>query len=118
LSRYINREQSLYSAQGLYAEAEPLYKRSLTIVETALGPDHSDVGKSLKNLAVLYKHLGSVEDEKALRTRLARMPPAGTRHVALYFVTNRSFGVDGKFTGSLSNSVALGRAVMLVPKQK
>ncbi len=44
----------LYQAQGRYAEAEPLYKRSLAIREKALGPDHPAVGTSLNNLAALY----------------------------------------------------------------
>ena len=34
---------ALYQAQGRYADAEPLYKRSLAIREKALGPDHPDV---------------------------------------------------------------------------
>ena len=45
----------LYRAQGRYAEAEPLYKRSLSIREKALGPNHADVGSSLNNLAELYR---------------------------------------------------------------
>ena len=44
----------LYDKQGRYADAEPLYKRSLGIKEKALGPDHPDVAMSLNNLAVLY----------------------------------------------------------------
>ena len=35
--------------QGRYAEAEPLYKRSLKIREAKLGPDHPDVATSLNN---------------------------------------------------------------------
>src|SRR5579871_1363521 len=30
----------IYRVQGSYADAEPLYRRSLTIYEKALGPDH------------------------------------------------------------------------------
>jgi tetratricopeptide (TPR) repeat protein len=44
----------VYKAEGHYAEAEPLYKRSLAIAEKALGPDHPDVGINLNNLAALY----------------------------------------------------------------
>ena len=47
----LNNLAVLYSAQGKYAEAEPLYKRSLAIHEKALGPDHPDVAISLNNLA-------------------------------------------------------------------
>jgi hypothetical protein len=41
-----------------YADAEPLYKRSLAINERALGPDHPDVALSLNNLAQLYQAQG------------------------------------------------------------
>ena len=50
----LNNLAALYEAQGRYADAEPLYKRSLAICEKALGPDHPDVAMSLNNLAVLY----------------------------------------------------------------
>jgi tetratricopeptide (TPR) repeat protein len=43
----------LYRAQGRYAEAEPLYERSLTILEKALGSDHLDLAIALNNLAWL-----------------------------------------------------------------
>ena len=39
----LNNLADLYQAQGRYADAEPLYKRSLAIGEKALGPDHPDV---------------------------------------------------------------------------
>src|SRR6476620_12658040 len=43
----------LYTSQGQYANAEPLYKRSLVIKEKVLGPDHPDVAVSLNGLAGL-----------------------------------------------------------------
>lgn len=42
-----------YGAQGSRAEAASLYRRSLTILEISLGPDHRDVAASLNNLAML-----------------------------------------------------------------
>ena len=39
--------------QGKYDDAEPLYKRALTIREEVLGPDHPEVASSLNNLATL-----------------------------------------------------------------
>ena len=46
---------SVLIAQGRYAEAEPLYRRSLGIHEKTLGPgEHPDIGTSLNNLAYLY----------------------------------------------------------------
>ena len=53
LTTSLNDLGALYRAQGKYAEAEPLLKRSLAIREKALGPDHLDVSTSLSNLAML-----------------------------------------------------------------
>ena len=44
----------LYDNQGRYAEAEPLYKRSLAYREKVAGPDHPDVAEVLNNLGLLY----------------------------------------------------------------
>ena len=49
----------LYTSQGQYANAEPLYKRSLVIKEKVLGPDHPDVAVSLNGLAELYRMQGA-----------------------------------------------------------
>ena len=50
----LNNLAQLYDTQGDYAKAEPLYKRSLAILEKALGSDHPGVATSLNNLAALY----------------------------------------------------------------
>lgn len=42
-------------AQGNHAEVEPLYQRSLTIREKALGLEHPDVATVLNNLARLFE---------------------------------------------------------------
>jgi hypothetical protein len=42
----LNNLAGLYRAQGRYGEAEPLYRRSLQIVEQQLGADHPDVAKA------------------------------------------------------------------------
>ena len=39
--------------QGKLAEAEPLYQRTITILEKSLGPDHPQVATGLNNLAQL-----------------------------------------------------------------
>ncbi len=43
LATTLNNLAGLYQAQGRYAEAEPLYKRALAIIEKALGPEHPPV---------------------------------------------------------------------------
>jgi CHAT domain-containing protein len=60
----------LYRSGSRYADAEPLYKRSLAIREKALGPDHLDVANSLNNLALLYQTQGGrYADAEALYQR-------------------------------------------------
>jgi len=59
----------LYSDTGRYAEAEPLYQRSLQILEKALGKDHPDVASSLNNLAGLYSDTGRYAEAEPLYQR-------------------------------------------------
>ena len=55
MARSLNNLASLYQAQGDYARAEPLYRRSLAIWEKALGPEHPDVATIRENLETLYR---------------------------------------------------------------
>jgi CHAT domain-containing protein/tetratricopeptide (TPR) repeat protein len=64
-SKLDDQADALYE-KGRYAEAEPLYKRSLAIREKALGPDHPDVAASLNNLALLYDQQGRQVDAEPL----------------------------------------------------
>jgi tetratricopeptide (TPR) repeat protein len=63
----------LYHTQGDYAKAEPLYNRSLVILEKALGPDHPNVAASLENLAGLYRATKRGAQAEALERRAARI---------------------------------------------
>ncbi len=65
----LNNLAALYHDQGKYAEAEPLYKRSLAIWEKALGPEHPDVATSLNNLAGLYQAQGKYAEGEPLYKR-------------------------------------------------
>ncbi|MBW4693914.1 MAG: tetratricopeptide repeat protein [Lyngbya sp. HA4199-MV5] len=55
--------------QGRYAEAEPLYGRSLQIKEQQLGSDHPDTARCLWNLAALHYNMDRVAEAKPLITR-------------------------------------------------
>jgi tetratricopeptide (TPR) repeat protein len=55
--------------QGRYADAEPLYKRSLAIREKALGPNHPDVATSLNNMGLLYERQGQYAEAEPLHKR-------------------------------------------------
>ena len=69
---------------GRYAEAEPLYRRSLAIWEKQLGRDHPDVATSLNNLAGLSAAQGRWAEaaesidraRRVVRRHVARVLPA------------------------------------------
>src|SRR5262245_60454915 len=78
---------------GRYAEAEPLYKRSLAIREKALGPDHPDVGTSLNDLALMYNSQGRyVEAEPLYKRSLA--------------IRDKALGPDHPDVGTSLNNLA------------
>ncbi len=81
LGATLNKLALLYHAQGMYAEAEPLYKRSLAIRE-ALGSEHSNLAQGLENYAVLLRttnredHAAKLRDRaRAIRSKHARENP-------------------------------------------
>jgi tetratricopeptide (TPR) repeat protein len=53
-AKRLNQQAIKLYQQGKYNEAIPLARRSLSILEKALGPDHPNVATSLNNLAGLY----------------------------------------------------------------
>ena len=65
----LNNLAEIYRKQGKYAQAEPLYKRSLAIMEKALGPEHPSVATSLNNLALLYQAQGKYAEAEPLYKR-------------------------------------------------
>ncbi|MDA2914716.1 tetratricopeptide repeat protein, partial [Acidobacteriia bacterium AH_259_A11_L15] len=70
----LNNLALLYHNQGRYDEAEPLYQRSLAILEQALGPEHRHVASALNNLAGLSYDRG----------RYALAEPLYQRALAIY----------------------------------
>jgi tetratricopeptide (TPR) repeat protein len=65
----LNNLAELYRVQAKYAEAEPLFKRSLAIKEKAFGPDHPQVALGLNNLALLYDNQGKYAEAEPLYKR-------------------------------------------------
>jgi hypothetical protein len=59
----------LYHARGRYGDAEPLYKRSLGILEKTLRPEHPDVAQILDNCAVLLRKIGRDSEAARMETR-------------------------------------------------
>ena len=69
LATSLNNLAALYNAQGKYAEAEPLYQRSLAIREKVLGAEHPQVATGLNNLALLYDNQGKYAEAEPLNKR-------------------------------------------------
>ena len=61
--------QLLYSDQGKYEEAEPLYQQALAIDEKVYGQDHPEVATDLSSLANLYWNQGKYEEAEPLYQR-------------------------------------------------
>ena len=68
LAKSLNNLAEVYSAQGRYANAEPLFKRALAIYEKALGPEHPNVATGLNNLALLYNAQGRYAEAEPTRS--------------------------------------------------
>src|SRR6516164_8555765 len=63
-------QQAIHLYQtGHYAEAEPLLKRSLAILEKTLGPEDPKIAALLSNLAELYDAEGRYADVEPLYKR-------------------------------------------------
>jgi Tfp pilus assembly protein PilF len=84
----------LYSAQSRYAEAEPLFERTVTIFEKALGPEHPDLATALNNLALLNSAQG----------RHAEAEPLYKRSLA---IREKALGPEHADVGQSLNNLAL-----------
>ena len=56
VAQSLNNLAELYSSQGKYAEAEPLYLQSLAIAEQALGKNHPNTIIFRENLQMMRQH--------------------------------------------------------------
>ena len=66
----------VYMSQRRFAQAEPLYKRSLEIVEKIRGPKHPDAAERLEKLAALYRASGKAKKAVDLEKRAAAIRAA------------------------------------------
>ena len=90
----LNNLALLYSSQGLYSQAEPLYKRALAISEKALGPDHPSTATSLNNLATLYNNQGLYSQAEPLYKRALA-------------ISEKALGPDHPSTATSLNNLAV-----------
>ena len=68
----LNNLATLYVDQGRYAEAEPLLKRALGIMEKT-APNHPNLATLLDNLAELYTNMGRDDEAEKLLARAKRI---------------------------------------------
>lgn len=66
LGRSLNNLAAVYYKQQAYDRAEPLMRRSLTVLEELLGPSNADVAQTKKNLAAIYYLQGNYADAEPL----------------------------------------------------
>ena len=66
LGRSLNNLAAVYYKQKDYDRAEPLMRRSLSVLEEALGPKNGDVAQTKKNLAAIYYLQGNYADAETL----------------------------------------------------
>jgi len=69
MSHAANRLSLFLNRAALYAEAEPLMRRTLAIDENRYGPDHPDVAIRLNNLAHLLAATNRLAEEEPLMRR-------------------------------------------------
>ncbi len=63
---------TIYTAQGEYVKAEPLYKRALGILEQSV-PNHPNVAATLESMAERYTKTGRDDEAKGLLARAERI---------------------------------------------
>jgi hypothetical protein len=62
----LNNLASLLYARGKHVEAEPLYRKALSVLQSLLGPSHPDVLSALNNLATVIRALGDDDEAEKL----------------------------------------------------
>ncbi|GIH01602.1 FxSxx-COOH system tetratricopeptide repeat protein [Plantactinospora mayteni] len=61
----LDRASTYLRQRGQYRQAEPLARRAVTVTETALGPDHPDLGTRRSNLGLVLRDLGQLDAARA-----------------------------------------------------
>jgi tetratricopeptide (TPR) repeat protein len=90
LLRLLNNIGEYHAGRGIFAEAEPLFRRSLEIREKQLGLEHLDVAESLNNLAVLLDSKGKYAEAEPLYRRSIeiREKQSGPEHLDVAYSLN------------------------------
>jgi tetratricopeptide (TPR) repeat protein len=67
----LNNLANLYSAQGNYKQAEPLYERALSILEQAFGPNHVSLLPTLDGYGLLLEKTNKTTKSAQIMARAA-----------------------------------------------
>jgi tetratricopeptide (TPR) repeat protein len=78
MAAILNELAGIYHLQRRLPEAERHYKRSIAILEKALGPDHPALEVALNGLVVLYQTQGRTKEAEAASRRAIAL--ANTRY--------------------------------------
>lgn len=115
LAAILNELALLYDNQGRYAEAEPLYLRSIAIHEKNRGKDTPDAASPLDNLASLYEKQGKYKQAERLHQKALelREKALGKDHPDVAISLNNLaflYDAQGKYTDAeplYSRSIAI-----------
>jgi tetratricopeptide (TPR) repeat protein len=88
-----NQSGSTMVALARFEEAELLYRRALSISEMTHGPDHSEIGRGLNNLAFLLSATNRLSEAKPLYLRALR-------------IARKSYGPDHPHVVTIINNLA------------
>ncbi|HKX31312.1 MAG TPA: CHAT domain-containing tetratricopeptide repeat protein, partial [Blastocatellia bacterium] len=86
----LNNLGNIYKERGDFAQAEPLYRRALTIAEQTLPPEHPNVGLFLSNLGNLYRERGEYGRAEPLfqRALAVKEKTLGPTHFSVAYTLN------------------------------
>jgi tetratricopeptide (TPR) repeat protein/nucleoside phosphorylase len=94
VAHFLNQIGYYLKQRGRYQEAEPLYRRALSLRVQKLGEDHPDTAQSLNNLAVLYDTQGKYAEAEPVYRRALE-------------VRERQLGMDHPDTANTLNNLAV-----------
>ena len=75
----INKLAAMYTAQARYKEADPLYRRSIQIFTSALGPEHIDVAIAIADFAEMLRVAGLPSESAEARAHARAIPVSYTQ---------------------------------------
>ncbi|QFY43591.1 tetratricopeptide repeat protein [Candidatus Methylospira mobilis] len=128
LASTLNNLAMLHDAQGQYDQAEPLFQRTLSLLNETQGPEHPNIAITLNNMAMLHESKGQHDAAEPLYQRalaiqekslgpdhasvagtldhLARLHEAQGHHEAAEPLYRRALGIKKKVLGPDHPSVA------------